>query len=118
MYPSDLSDAEWKKVEGLMPKGKKAGRPRRHSMRVMLNAIFYVQKTGCQWRQMPSNFPPWKSVYNTYWRWRERGVWKDLTHALRQELRIKLGRNEQPSVAIIPNPAVDRSPPLATLHEC
>ena len=72
----------------------------------MLDAIFYIEKTGCQWRQLPTDFPPWKRVYNTYWRWRERGVWPILVTALRENLRRRAGRQATPSVAIVDSQSV------------
>lgn len=106
MYASDLTDAQWEIVAKLMPVGIKSGRPRKWGVRVMLDAIFYVEKTGCQWRQLPKDFPPWKRVYNTYWRWRERGVWQTLVTALREDLRVRAGRQATPSVAIIDSQSV------------
>jgi transposase len=106
MYASDLTDKEWEVVSKLIPAGIKSGRPRKWSVRVMLNAIFYLEKTGCQWRQLPKDFPPWKRVYNTYWRWRERGVWQILVTALREDLRLSAGRRKTPSVAIIDSQSV------------
>lgn len=109
MYASDLTDKEWEVVSKLMPVGIKSGRPRKWSVRIMLNAIFYVEKTGCQWRQLPKDFPPWKGVYNTYWRWRERGVWQMLVTALREDLRVRAARPPTPSVAIIDSQSVKTS---------
>lgn len=106
MYAGDLTDAQWEIVAKLMPVGIKSGQPRKWKVRVMLDAIFYVEKTGCQWRQLPKDFPPWKRVYNTYWRWRERGVWQTLVKALREDLRVRAGRQATPSVAIIDSQSV------------
>jgi len=72
----------------------------------MCNAILYVSKTGCQWRQLPREFPPWKSVCNTCWRWREKGLWQNLNAALRTHLRVKAGRNAAPGAAIIDSQSV------------
>jgi len=106
MYPSDLTDKPWELVESLMPAKHKSGRPRKWGARQMFNAILYVSKTGCQWRQLPGDFPPWKSVYNTYWRWREKGLWQSLNAALHTHLRVKAGRNATPSAAIIDSQSV------------
>src|SRR5690242_11408842 len=106
MCASDLTDKQWEVVSKLIPSGIKSGRPRKWSVRVMLNAIFYLEKTGCQWRQLPKDFPPWKRVYNTYWRWRERGVWQILVTGLREDLRLSAGRRKTPSVAIIDSQSV------------
>ncbi|WP_375315780.1 transposase [Wolbachia endosymbiont (group A) of Colletes cunicularius] len=63
MYPSDISNKEWKIIE-LYFEPKKTGRPRKHSIRTIINAIRYMMRTGCQWRQLPKDFPPWKTVYS------------------------------------------------------
>ena len=70
------------------------------SARDMINAIFYVQATGCQWRAQPKVYPPWKQVYNTFARWRQRGVWDVLLALLRQQVHAKAGRWSKPSKAI------------------
>jgi putative transposase len=77
-YPTDLSDAEWSSLEPYLPSPKRRGRPRVHSPREILDAVFYVLKSGCQWRMLPRDFPPWKTVFHPFrvWRldqWRERG---------------------------------------------
>ena len=77
-YPSDLTDNEWDLLEPHLPAPKERGRPRLHSPREILNAVFYVLKSGCQWRMLPRDFPPWKTVFHPFrvWRldqWRERG---------------------------------------------
>jgi putative transposase len=76
--PTDLSDAEWSSLESYLPLPKRRGRPRVHSPREILDAVFYVLKSGCQWRMLPRDFPPWKTVFHSFrvWRldqWRERG---------------------------------------------
>ncbi len=71
-YLTDLSDAEWEYIEGLLPTPENEGRPRLHSLREILNAIFYVVKSGCAWRLLPHDFPPWKTVYHYFRFWRLR----------------------------------------------
>ena len=74
-YATDLPDNEWQILEPLLePKPK--GRPRKHGLREICNAIRYVQRTGCQWRLLPNDFPPWRVVYMTFWRWRNSGLWE------------------------------------------
>ena len=110
MYPSDLSDAQWRKLEPLLrePRGDKhaGGRPRKHALRRVVEAVLYVVKTGCQWRQLPADFPPWKSVYEDFRCWRRSGVWQRVGTALREEFRQARGRSKQPSVAIIDSQSV------------
>ena len=110
MYPSDLSDKQWAKLEPLLCQrlaGKHAGgRPRLYPLRRVVDAVLYVVKTGCQWRQLPKDFPPWKSVYEEFRRWRRTGLWARISRALRNQLRQKLGRSAQPTAAIIDSQSV------------
>jgi transposase len=80
MYPSDLTDAQWAKLEPLLqePVGNRhaGGRPRKYPLRRVTDAVLYVVKTGCQWRQMPVDFPPWQTVYQQFRAWRLRGTWE------------------------------------------
>jgi hypothetical protein len=70
MYPSDLSDAEWEKIESVFRVDyRRGGRPLKYNKREMVNAIFYVAKTGCQWRFLPKDYPPWRRVYNNFRKW-------------------------------------------------
>jgi len=106
VYPTDLNDSEWNVIAPLLPKQKSTGRPRLHSWREMLNAIFYVVKNGCLWRSLPHDFPPWKSVYHYFRLWRIDGKWEKLNTALREQLRQKEGRHKQPSAVILDSQSV------------
>ena len=87
-YPSDLSDAEWDVIRPFVDKvGVKFGRPREVDIRRVLDAIFYVSRTGCQWRYLPSDFPPWKGVYAYFSRWQKSGKWQKINNALRVQIR-------------------------------
>jgi putative transposase len=99
-YPSDLSDTEWGCLEPHLPPPNKRGRPRAHPAREILNAIFYVLKSGCPWRLLPRDFPPWESVYWWFRKWRVDGTFERLNAALRELLRERLGRNPLPSAGI------------------
>jgi putative transposase len=78
-YPTDLSDAEWECIEPHLPAPRAAGRPRSHSLREILNAIFYIVRSGCAWRLLPHEFPPWKTIHHYYFRtWRINGTWEQL----------------------------------------
>ena len=105
MYPSDLTDAQWSKLEPLLkePRGDRhaGGRPRKHKLRRIVDALLYVVKTGCQWRQLPTDFPPWKSVHEQFRAWRASGVWERVGQTLREQGRKAQGRNATPSVAIV-----------------
>ncbi len=101
VYPTDLKDNEWRVIAPLLPKAKSTGRPRVHSWREVLNAIFYLSKNGCLWKALPHDFPPWKSVYHYFRLWRINGVWERLNTALREALREKQGRHKHPSAAIL-----------------
>jgi len=105
MYPSDLTDKQWTRLEPLLNEpraGRHAGgRPRTYEQRRVLDAMLYVVKTGCPWRQLPSNFPPWKTVYEHFRAWRDSGVWERVGKTLREQGRQAKGRNATSSVAII-----------------
>ena len=105
-YPSDLSDQEWQWIAPLLPVPAKAGRPRKYSLREILNAIFYVIRTGCQWRWLPQDFPKWKTVHHYFRVWCHRGVWAALNDALREKVRVALRRKAQPSAGIIDSQSV------------
>jgi len=96
-YPTDLSDAEWECLRPRVQAPIKRGRPRTHSTREILNAIFYVLKSGCAWRLLPRDFPPWETVYYWFRRWRIDGTFERLNAAVRERLRVRLRRNQQPS---------------------
>ena len=104
-YETDISDKEWAILEPLV-KPKQEGRKRLHGLREIVAAIRYVQRTGCQWRLLPKDFPPWRSVYVTFWRWRNSGLWERLMHELRRRARVKAGRNPDPTLAIIDSQSV------------
>lgn len=110
MYPTDLTDAQWTTLVAYCPfliePNPKGGRPRRHSVRQILNAVLYVDKTGCQWRQLPHDFPPWKTVYTTFRRWRLNGTWDRLHTVLREGVRRQAGKQAQPSVVIVDSQSV------------
>ena len=100
-YSTDLTDAEWGCLELHVPPPNKQGRPKTHSTREILNAIFYILKSGCAWRLLPRDFPPWETVYWWFRRWRIDGTFERLNAALRQRLRIRLGRHAHPSAGIV-----------------
>jgi putative transposase len=105
-YQTDLSDAEWACIEPYLPASRAPGRPRVHPLREILNAIFYVVRSGCAWRLLPHDFPPWKTVYHYFRAWRLDGIWERVHTALRQRVRVRLKRNPQPSAGIVDSQSV------------
>jgi putative transposase len=105
-YPTDLSDAEWTCLEPHLPTPKATGRPRIHSSREILDAISYVLKSGCPWRLLPREFPPWKTVYDWFRRWRIDGTFERLNTELRERLRRHLSRDPNPSTGIVDSQSV------------
>ena len=104
-YPSDLTDGQWQKIRGLLPKKKKTGR-KPLDRRMVMNAILYLIRTGCQWRALPKDFPKWQSVYTVFWRLRKSGVWKRVHDALREKVRKQDGRKPTPTAAMIDSQSV------------
>src|SRR5829696_8214312 len=84
----------------------RARTPRLHGLRAILDAVFYVLKSGCPWRLLPREFPPWKTVYDWFRRWRIDGTWERLNAELRERLRCRLGRNPNPSAGIVDSQSV------------
>jgi transposase len=107
-YPSDLTDGQWDLVRPLLPRRKagQRGRPRAVAPRDVLDAIFYVLRTGCQWRQLPHDFPPWGTVASQFCRWRRAGVWERLHHALHARARRHAGRGPRPTAGALDSQSV------------
>jgi putative transposase len=106
-YPTDLSDAEWAYyIEPHLPPPQAPGRPRVHSLREILNAIFYIVRSGCASRLLPHEFPPWKTIHHYFRIWRIDGTWEKLHATLRQRLRVRLKRDPQPSAGIVDSQSV------------
>lgn len=100
-YPSDLSDAEWAQIEKLVPVPQRRGVDTRHGRREILNAILYVDRTGCQWRYLPHDFPPWKTVSDYFYQWRDDGTFERIADVLRRKVREAEGREEEPTLGIL-----------------
>ena len=105
-YQSDLSDEEWGLIEPHLPAPKATGRPRLHGFREVLDAVFYVLKSGGAWRLLAHDFPPWKTVYHYFRAWRIDGTFERLHEALRRRARVRLGRDPQPSAGIVDSQSV------------
>ena len=105
-YPTNLTDEQWKRVVRLLPTAKPGGRPRTVDLRAVLDGIFYVVRTGCAWRMLPHDFPPWQTVYDYFNKWRHDGVWETINARLREQVRRKAGRRSEPRVAILDSQSV------------
>lgn len=104
-YPSDVNDNEWLEIQDFF-ESEHPGRPWKYARRDIYNAIRYVQRSGCQWRMLPKEFPPWSVVYITFYRLSMRGVWQKIQDHLREKVREKCEKNPCPSVAIIDTQSV------------
>jgi putative transposase len=100
-YPTDLSDVAWACREPYLPSRVGTARPRLPSLRESGDAVFYIVRSSCAWRLLPHDFPPWKTVHHYFRIWRLDGVWERLNAALRERLRVRLGRNPQPSAGMV-----------------
>jgi len=100
-YPTDLSDEEGLILKPLLPPEKSGGRPRKYPIREVLTAIQYVLRGGCAWRLMPHDLPHWQTAYQTWRAWRHDGTWLRMHDQLRDAVRTRMGRQPQPSAAII-----------------
>jgi putative transposase len=107
-YPTDLKYTEWQLISEFFPNAT-FGRPQKWEKWQIINGILYVNRTGCQWRMLPVNFPPWRTVYYYYWRWKGDGLWEQINEVLVKQVRKKAGRNEQPSAAVIDSQSVKTS---------
>jgi transposase len=105
-YPSDVTDAEWTILEPLLPPRPTMGRPPKHERRQIVNALLYLLRSGCQWRMLPKDYPPFTSVRYYFDRWTEDGTFQTLTDALRERVREDAGRAAQPSAAIVDSQSV------------
>jgi len=106
LYPTDLTDAQWGMLGPLIPPPKPGGRPRRVAVRQVVDAIVYVDRAGCRWRTLPREYPTWKTVYWYFTRRQDDGTRQRLTDALRRRLRRKLGRDPEPSAAVLDSQSV------------
>jgi putative transposase len=104
-YPSDLSDTEWVLLEPLLLPAA-TGRPRTRDVREIVDGIFYVLRTGCQWRYLPADYGPWSTVSYHFYRWRDDGTWAAITDVLRRAERVRQGRHPEPSGLLLDSQSV------------
>jgi putative transposase len=100
-YPSSLSDAEWARLQQILPTRSPGSRLRRHTLRSVFDALFYLLRTGCPWRYLPDTFPPWQTVYYHFKEFCRTGLYTRLYRALRTAERRRVGKDPDPSAAII-----------------
>jgi putative transposase len=109
-YPTDLNDTQWLRIAPLLPeKETTRGRPRTWTLREIVDGILYVVRSGCSWRMMPHDLPPWQTAYGYFWRWRDAGLWEQINTVLVQAVRIQEGREPQPSAGVIDSQSVKTS---------
>ena len=105
-YPSDLTDEQWSRIEPLIPPAKPGGRPRSVDLREVLDAVLYLSRTGCSWRQLAHDFPPWGTMHYYYRCFRLNGTWRKIHDRLRGQVRRDVGKKPVPSVGIIDSQSV------------
>ena len=105
-YPSDLTDEQWHILEPMIPPEKHGGRHREVDVREIINAILYVLRTGCPWRHVPHDFPPWGTVHYYFWVWCNDGTWTRIHDKLHAMVRVEAGREAEPSAAIMDSQSV------------
>ena len=105
-YASDLTEAEWALIEPHMPATKPLGRPRATDLRAVLDAILYIARTGCQWRMLPKDFPPFTTVQGYFYDWRDNGLFEKINFELLLQAREAAGREPSPSAGVIDSQSV------------
>jgi putative transposase len=105
-YPSNVTDEQWSLIESHIPPEKPGGRPRSVDMRQVINGILYLNRTGCAWRMLPRDLPPWGTVHYYYRRFRLDGVWPNIHDRLREQVRVEAGKEKTPTAAIIDSQSV------------
>jgi transposase len=100
-FASDLTQEQWDLIQPLLPKARPGGRPRTTNLRSVVNAVLYLNRTGCQWRYLPKCFPPYQTVYDYFKKWKDLGTWLQIYFTLYFRVRVKEHRNVYPSLAIV-----------------
>lgn len=110
-YPSDVTDGQYALIEPLIPPAEPGGRHRSVDMREVINAILYLSRSGCSWRMLPREFPPWGTVHYYYRRFRLDGTWRHIHEKFREKVRCKAGRKPTPTAAVIDSQSVKTAAP-------
>ncbi len=110
-YPTDLTEAEWARLEPLIPQPKPGGRPPAHPRRELVNAMLWWARSGGTWRLLPGDLPPWQTVYHYFHLWRDEGTWQRIHDTLRGDLREKLGRGREPRAGVLDSQSVKTAGP-------
>lgn len=110
-YPSNVTDEQWMLVEPMVPPAEPGGRPRSVDMREVLNGILYLNRSGCSWRMLPREFPPWGTTHYYYRRFRRDGTWQKIHDKLREKVRRQDDRKPTPSAAVIDSQSVKTAAP-------
>lgn len=105
-YASDLTDAEWRLIAPHLPPAKPLGRRRTTELRRVVDAMLYLLTTGCQWRLLPKDFPPYTTVQRFFYGWRDHGIWRRINHHLLMAAREAMGRDASPSAGVIDSQSV------------
>jgi putative transposase len=105
-YPTDLTDAQWKRLERIVPEPKAGPQPLLYSRREIVNAILYVVRSGCPWRMLPHDLPPYRIVFHYFNLWKKEGIWKQIHDMLRAQVRRRAGRKAKPTAAILDSQSV------------
>lgn len=110
-YPSDLTNEQYELIQPLIPPAHQGGRHRSVNMREVINATLYLLRTGCSWRQLPHDFPPWGTVHYYYRRFRLDGTWETIHDRLRERVRRKVGKKPTPSAGILDSQSIKMAAP-------
>ena len=105
-YASDLTDREWALISPFIPKARRGGRPRVTDMREVINALFFIAQSGCQWRMLPKDFPPLSTVQGYFYAWCNCGLWRTINHALVMDAREMAGKDATPTAGVIDSQSV------------
>lgn len=109
-YPSDVTDAQWQLIEPFIPKISAEATVPTIERREIINAILYVLRTGCSWRQMPHDLPNGKTAHHYFRIWTKAGIWEPIMTSLRKCVRTQMGREPEPSAAIIDSQSIKTAP--------
>ena len=111
LYPTDLTDEPWQLIAPMIPDAAPGGRPRAVDVREVVNGILYLNRTGCPWRCLPHEFPPWGTVHYYYRRFRLDGTWRRVHDMLREKARRRAGKKPTPSAGVIDSQSVKTDAP-------